>query len=104
MIKVNGYDIEYTYGDTFVINVTPKKDTIFGRGMQLKFIIAQTEQSEYIIDKTIAIGDDLIFTVTLNDAEKKLLPQGQYQYKMVIYQDNTIITVIDGDFIVKWGA
>ncbi|MBQ3038588.1 MAG: hypothetical protein IJD30_05365 [Clostridia bacterium] len=104
MIKVNGYDIEYTYGDTFSINVTPKKDTIFETGMQLRFVIAETEQSESIIDKTIAIGEDLIFTVTLNDTEKKLLPQGQYQYKMVIYQNNTIITVSDGDFIVKWGA
>ena len=104
MIKVNGYDIEYTYGDTFTINVTPKKDTVFEPGMQLKFIIAQTEQSERIIDKTIAIDGDLILTITLNDAEKKLLPQGEYQYKMVIYQNNTIITVIDGYFIVKWGA
>lgn len=97
-------DIEYTYGDTFTLRIYPKVEGLFENGMQLRFVIAKTEESEYIIDKMIGINEDLEFILTLNDNEKAKLPKGDYIYKLSTYKNNTIVTEKSGYFKVKWGA
>ncbi len=106
MIKINKGtgDISYTKGDTFKLTMHPKYDGAFQAGSQLRFVIAQTEESEYIIDKTININDDLTFTITLTNDEKSKLNLGEYKYKMIVIKNNTIVTQSSGYFTVKWGA
>lgn len=106
MIKINkkNGDISYTKDDTFTMTVYQKREGIFEAGAQLRFVIAPTEESEYIIDKTFNINDDMTFTITLSDSDKKLLDIGEYIYKATIIKDNKIITRKSGYFTVKWGA
>ena len=86
------------------MTVYQKREGIFENGTQLRFVIAQTEESEYIIDKTFNINDDMTFTITLSDSDKKLLDIGEYIYKMTVIKDNKTVTRKSGYFTVKWGA
>lgn len=106
MIKINKKtgDISYTENDTFKMIAYQKYENTFDASSKLRFIIAKTEESEYIIDKTFDINDDLTFTLTLNDKEKAKLKLGDYKYKMVLLKNNKIVTQISGHFEVKWGA
>lgn len=106
MIKINEETggISYTENDTFRMIAYQETEGIFEEGTQLRFIIAKTEVSEYIIDKTFNLNDDMTFTITLTDAEKKRLILGDYIYKATIIKNNTIVTRKSGDFTVKWGA
>lgn len=106
MIRINKMtgDISYTKNDTFKLTIYPKYEGAFEAGSQLRFVIAQTEKSEYIIDKTININDDLTFTITLTNDEKSKLNLGDYLYKMIVIKNNTIVTQMSGYFNVKWGA
>lgn len=105
MIKINKEtsDISYSENDTFKLTVY-RKNGGFEEGSELRFIIAQTEESEYIIDKTFNINDNMTFTVTLTNTEKSRLRIGEYKYKMILIKNNTIITRKSGYFTVKWGA
>lgn len=97
-------NIEYTYGDTFSLTIYPADEAEFTTGMQLRFVIAETEESEYIIDKLININDDLTFTINLLDDEKAKLPIKEYVYKISIIKNGVIETQKSGYFTVKWGA
>ncbi len=105
MIKINKEtgDISYSENDTFKLTAY-RKNGGFEEGSELRFIIAQTEESEYIIDKTFNINDNMTFTVTLTNAEKSRLSIGEYRYKMIVIKNNTITTRKSGYFTVKWGA
>lgn len=106
MIKINknNGDISYTENDTFKITIYPKYEGAFDESTQLRFIIAKTEESEYIIDKTFNINSDLTFTLTLTKAEQSKLNIGEYIYKIIIIKNNSIVTQMSGHFAVKWGA
>lgn len=106
MIKINKKtgDISYTENDTFKMIAYQKYEGTFEAGSKLRFIIAETEESSYIIDKTFDINDDLTFTLTLTDKEKAKLNIDNYIYKMVLLKDNKIVTQMSGHFEVKWGA
>lgn len=105
MLKItNKKNIEYTLGDTFSLKVGSKTEDGLKAGMQLCFRVAASESSDYIIDKTINISDDLTFTITLNEEEKSRLSINTYHYKMTVLSDNTKITQKSGYFEVKWGA
>ena len=97
-------NIEYTFGDTFSLTIFPGEAAEFTTGMQLRFVVAETEESEYIIDKLININDDLTFTITLTDAEKVKLPIKEYIYKMSTIKNGVVVTEKSGFFNVKWGA
>ena len=106
MIVINKVsdDISYTKDDTFRLMLTPEDEGFFEEGMQLRFVIAKTEESEYIIDKTININSDLYFDVTLTSNETSKLELADYIYKMILIKNNTVVTRKSGHFEVKWGA
>lgn len=106
MIRINEDtgDISYTKDDTFKMTAYTEHEGYFKEGSKMRFVIAETEESSYIIDKTVNINDDLTFTLTLDDTEKAKLNIGDYIYKMILIENNTIVTQINGYFNVKWGA
>ena len=106
MIRINEDtgDISYTKDDTFKMTAYTEHEGYFKEGSKMKFIIAQTEESDYLIEKTVNINDDLTFTLTLDDREKGMLNIGDYIYKLVLLENNSIVTQISGHFEVKWGA
>lgn len=106
MTKINKYngDISYTKGDTFRLQIMPAYEGAFTAGMQLRFVIAQTEMSGETIDKILDINDDLTFTITLSSDEITKLNIGDYLYKITLIKNNTIVTEKSGNFCVKWGA
>ena len=101
---IKNVNLEYTKGDTFSLPVRALPGNEFSEGMQLEFVIAESEQSDPVIEKVFNVNDDLTFTVTLTDSEKKKLSLGEYIYKMITYKNNEIITEISGYFTVVWGA
>lgn len=104
IIITNKRNIEYTKGDTFEITVWTDKENYFTPGMQLKLVIAESEQSDDLINKTFDIAEDLVFNLTLSDSEIEKLELGNYYYKLIVLKNNTVVTQQSGDFIVKWGA
>jgi hypothetical protein len=101
---INNTNIEYTAGDTFNMPVTATSEGEFSAGMQLRFIVAQNTQSEYLIDNTYDINEDLVFNVILSENDIKKVPLGEYIYKIIIFKNNEIRTEKSGFFTVKWGA
>lgn len=106
MIKINKTtgDISYTKDDTFKIIVYQKYENTFDASSKLRFVIAETEESDYIIDKTFNVNENLNFTLILTDKERAKLNIDNYIYKMVLLKDNNVVTQISGHLEVKWGA
>lgn len=100
---IENKDIEYSIGDTFSLPVRAQNDVVFTSGMVLRFIISESEQSDTLVDEKFAINDDLTFTVSLSESNKRALQLGRYFYKMIIYGNNKITTEKSGYFTVKWG-
>lgn len=96
-------DIEYTKGDTFVLNVTTPNG--FDTGTQLDLIISDNENNTPIINNTYSLNSDNEFAVTLTPAETNTLSYQNYLYKLTLHTpEGEIITQKSGNFKVKWGA
>lgn len=102
MLIINGANIRYTQGDTFKLTVSSRNG--FNENSRLRFVVAEKEGREPIIDKTFDMNNDG-FVITLDAAEREKIRIRDYVYKLVlIAPDGTIITQKSGDFIVKWGV
>lgn len=99
---INGCDIEYTAGDTFLLSVTSVDG--FTEGAKMRFVIAQGKHSDAIIDKQFELSEDG-FTLTLTAEESAKLPMEEYIYKLILLDiTGQVITQQSGDFTVKWGV
>lgn len=98
-----GTDIEYTKGDTFKLNVSPKIE--FESDSQLDFILSSSENSEPIISNAYQLNSDNEFTVRLSDDDISKLKYANYIYKLILHTpDGEILTQKSGKFKSKWGA
>lgn len=99
----NNSRIEYTKGDTFELSVSA--NTTIDAGSQLRFIIAESELADPVIDNTYNLNSSGDFTLYFSENNKNALLIGDYIYKMILQTiDGKIITQLSGDFVVKWGV
>ena len=104
IILINNTDIEYTARDTFAITITAEQGAEFGEGSTLTFVIAQSESSAPVVQKTVALADGR-FCISLTNDESAKLSLGSYIYKLTLTNaDGTTETQKSGEFLVKWGA
>ena len=101
-IYSGGEKISYTAKDSFYLVVESEQG--FEPGDQLKLQIAETEESELLIDSTHQLKNSF-FEIALTDEEKAKLTLGNYVYKIVVISGNgDVLTRKSGELEVKWGA
>ena len=96
-------NIEYTKGDTFLLNVT--SDNGFDANSQMDFIIAESETAVPIVNNTYNLNSENGFYITFSDADVGKFNYADYMYKLTLHTpEGDIITQKSGNFKVKWGA
>ena len=103
LIIENGTNISYTKGDTFSLTVGAVNG--FSENSTLRFIVAEDEESEPVIENTYNLNGEGVFSVVLEESDRDKLVIDDYKYKLTLIDSAGItITQKSGDFRVKWGA
>ena len=100
---INNSRLVYSLENTFNLPITNGASG-FEVGTSLKFVVAENETSENLIEKTFSLSGDS-FNVVLTTYELKKLVINDYIYKIIIYSPNgEVVTEKSGYLTVKWGS
>ncbi len=99
-----GTDIEYSKGDTFEFTVS--STDILPDGTSIRFQISQNgDTDDILLEKTYALKDNRFYITLDNTDIAKLDINNLYQYRLTLFSiDNSIMTNVSGNLLVKWGA
>ncbi|MBQ7975413.1 MAG: hypothetical protein IJ300_06975 [Clostridia bacterium] len=102
MKNIEGKDIHYTHGDTFIRYVSFDE---IKTGDVLRFQITKKDNSSLVVDKMVSQSTNSTFEITLTASEKAKLPIGWYVYRISLISANgDVITYISGNFDIQWEA